>query len=68
MSLTWMFALTAVTLVLARPWLGARGMPQSRGAQGLLAAGAAFTLDSYSAQRWTGVGLVAAGAAMMRLA
>jgi drug/metabolite transporter (DMT)-like permease len=50
--------------VLARPWLGARAMPQSRGAWGLLAAGAGCTLGSYGIVLWAmtlaPIGLVAA--------
>jgi drug/metabolite transporter (DMT)-like permease len=60
----WMFALSALALVLARPWLGARAMPQSRGAWGLLAAGAGCTLGSYGIVLWAmtlaPIGLVAA--------
>lgn len=104
--IAWMFALTALTLALARPWLGTRGMPQSRGAWGLLGAGAACTLGSYgivlwamtvapiglvaalretsivfgtliaaaflrervSPPRWAAIALIAAGAALMKLA
>jgi drug/metabolite transporter (DMT)-like permease len=104
--IAWLFALTALTLVLARPWLGNRGMPQSSGAWGLLGAGAACTLGSYgivlwamtvapiglvaalretsivfgtliaaaflrervSPQRWAAVALIAAGAALTKLA
>ena len=62
--IAWMFALTALTLVLARPWLGVRGMPQSHGAWGLLVAGAACTLGSYGIVLWAmtlaPIGLVAA--------
>ena len=62
--IAWMFALTALTLVLARPWLGVRGMPQSHGAWGLLAAGALCTLGSYGIVLWAmtlaPIGLVAA--------
>ena len=60
----WMFALTALTLVLARPWLGGRGLPQSHGAWGLLGVGAACTLGSYGIVLWAmtlaPIGLVAA--------
>jgi drug/metabolite transporter (DMT)-like permease len=62
--IAWLFALSALVLVLARPWLGARGLPQSRGAWGLLAAGAACTLGSYGLVLWAmtlaPIGLVAA--------
>jgi drug/metabolite transporter (DMT)-like permease len=62
--IAWLFALTALVLVMARPWLGARGLPQSRGAWGLLAAGAACTLGSYGLVLWAmtlaPIGLVAA--------
>jgi drug/metabolite transporter (DMT)-like permease len=62
--IAWLFALTALTLVLARPWLGNRGLPQSRGAWGLLGAGAACTLGSYGIVLWAmtvaPIGLVAA--------
>jgi drug/metabolite transporter (DMT)-like permease len=62
--IVWMFALSALALVLARPWLGARAMPQSRGAWGLLAAGAGCTLGSYGIVLWAmtlaPIGLVAA--------
>ena len=60
----WMFALTALTLVLARPWLGSRGLPQSHGVWGLLGVGAACTLGSYGIVLWAmtlaPIGLVAA--------
>ncbi len=62
--IAWMFALTALTLVLARPWLGVRGLPQSHGAWGLLAAGALCTLGAYGIVLWAmtlaPIGLVAA--------
>ena len=62
--ISWMFALTALTLVLARPWLGGRGLPQSHGAWGLLGVGAACTLGSYGIVLWAmtlaPIGLVAA--------
>ncbi len=102
----WMFALSSLALALARPWIGARALPRSHGAWGLLAAGAGCSVGAYgialwamtlapiglvaalretsivfgtliaatllrervSLRRWAGVALVAAGAALMRLA
>jgi drug/metabolite transporter (DMT)-like permease len=62
--IVWMFVLTAATLVVARPWLGGQALPQSRGAWGLLAAGAVCTLGSYGIVLWAmtlaPIGLVAA--------
>jgi drug/metabolite transporter (DMT)-like permease len=62
--IAWLFALTALVLVLARPLLGARGLPQSHGAWGLLATGAACTIGSYGIVLWAmtaaPIGLVAA--------
>jgi drug/metabolite transporter (DMT)-like permease len=62
--IAWLFALTALTLVLTRPWLGTRGLPQSHGAWGLLATGAACAVGSYGIVLWAmtmaPIGLVAA--------